>query len=114
MRKKSTYLYFLAVIAIIVAVGYIMNISVIKSITNSVISALSNPWIYAGGAVSAFIFTGNKYYWLINIVAGLVVALAIQFFVVGGSIVLFTIFIRTLAFLCIVYLLNLIRILVTK
>lgn len=114
MRKKSTYLYFLALVTILVAAAFALNITVIKSAVHTLFSMISNPWVCAAGAISAFIFTGNKYYWLVNIAVALIVSLLIQFFVINGGFATYTILIRALAFLSIVYLLNLIRVLIAK
>lgn len=114
MRKKSTYLYFLAVAAIIIAAAFVLNISVIKSAVRSVLTMIANPWVCTAGAVSAFIFTGSKYYWLINIAAALIVSLIIQFLVLNAAFAPYAVLMRALAFLGIVYILNLIRILFTK
>lgn len=114
MRKKSAYLYFLAVAAILIAAAFVLNISFIKSAVHSVLHMVSSPWVCAAAAVSAFIFTGNKHYWLVNIAVALIVAVLIQFFIIGGSFVPYTILMRALAFLCIVYVLNLVRVLFTR
>lgn len=114
MRKKSSYLYFLATIIILIAAAFALNISVIKTLTHSVLTMATSPWVCAVAAISAFIFTGNKHYWLINTAAAVIAAIAIQFFIIGGSLVLMIILARVLAFLAIVYILNLLKILIVK
>lgn len=114
MRKKSTYLYFLAAIIILIAAAFALNISVIKTLTHSVLTMAASPWVCAVAAISAFIFTGNKHYWLINAATAVIAAIAIQFFIIDGNLVFMTILARALAFLTIVYLLNLLKILIVK
>lgn len=114
MRKKSTYLYLLTAIIIIIAIGFIMNISQIKSVTNTTLTMMTSPWVCAAAAICAFIFIGNKNYWLINGGCAFIASLAIQFLVIGSGAGLYTILVRALAFLIVVYLLNLIKILFTK
>lgn len=114
MRKKSTYLYVLAAVAIIIAAGFIMNIALIKSAALSVFNMLPNPWVFGPAAVCAFIFMGSGRYWLINIGCALITALAVQYLVIGGGAGVYTIAYRTLAFLSVVYVLNLGKLLITK
>lgn len=114
MRKKSTYLYFMAAIVILIAAAFALNISIIKSTVHSIFTMTMSPWVCATAAISAFIFTGNKHYWLISAATAVIAAIAIQFFIIGGSLVFMTILARALAFLAIVYILNLIKILIVK
>lgn len=114
MRKKSTYLYFLAIIIAIIAVGFVMNVGEIKAVTHSVFAMAINPWVCATAAISAFIFTGNKNYWLFNTGCALITSIIIQFLIIGSGAGLYIIAVRALAFLTIVYLLNLIKIIFAK
>ncbi len=114
MRKKSTYLYFLALIVILVAAGYALNIHLIKNAAIAIIKNMKDLWICASAAVCAFIFMGNKHYWLINIGCGVIAALIMEIAVRGHSLGLYSLSIITLAFLGIVYLLNLVKVVFTK
>lgn len=114
MRKKSTYLYFLALIVILIAAAYALNIHFIKSAAHGIIRSAANPWICASAAVCAFIFMGNKHYWLINIGCALIAALIIELLVKGHHFGIYPLTISMLAFLSVVYLLNLIKVIFTK
>lgn len=114
MRKKSTYLVLLAIIAIMVAFAYILNIVIIKNIVSGVVSNIQSTWILALGAAAAFILTENKYYWFMNIACGVLVAVILQIFVYGGMVTFWLVLYKTLAFLTVVYILNLAKILITR
>ncbi len=114
MRKKSTYLVLLAVVAIVVAMAYILNIVMIKNIVSGVMTNIQSPWILALGAAAAFILTDNKYYWFMNIACGILAAVILQIFVYGGMVTFWVVLYKTLAFLVVVYILNLAKILITR
>lgn len=114
MRKKQTYIYTLIAVAIVILAGFILNIPQIKTSTMSILGQVSNPWIAVAAAISAFIFMGNKNYWLINAGTAIVVAILIQYLVIGHGIGLVAILYKATAFLVIVYILNLIRLIFGK
>lgn len=114
MRKKSTYLYFLAIIVILIAAGYALNIHLIKNATVSILKNMRDLWICASAAICAFIFMGNKHYWLINIGCAIIAALVIELLVKGHHLGIYSLSIIALAFLGIIYLLNLIKVVFTK
>lgn len=114
MRKKSTYLYFLALVVILIASAYALNIHFIKSATHSIMHAVANPWICVSAAASAFIFIGNKRYWLVNIGCAVIVAVILDLVVKGHHLSAYSLSISVLAFLSVVYILNLIKILISK
>lgn len=114
MRKKSTYLIVLAIIAIAVALGYILNIAIIKNIISGIIGNISSPWILGLSAACAFILTDNKYYWIMNIVCAIMSAVILQIFIYGGVVTFWPVLYKTLAFLSVVYILNLAKIVITR
>lgn len=114
MRKKSTYLILLAIIAIVVALGYILNIAMIKNIVSGTTASISTPWILALSAACAFILTDNKYYWIMNIICAIMAAVILQIFVYGGAVTFWPVLYKTLAFLSVVYILNLAKIIITR
>ena len=114
MRKKSTYLYFLALIGILIAAGYALNIHLIKNATVAIIKNMKDLWICASAAICAFIFMGNKHYWLINIGCAIIAALVMELIVRGHHLGIYSLSIIALAFLAIIYLLNLIKVVFTK
>lgn len=114
MSKTKSYLYILAALVIIMVVGYVLNISLIKSACSTVLANAGNPWISVSAAVCAFIFYGNKNYWLVMAACALTVSLPYQFILVSHHAVLLTILLRALTFLIIVYLMNLLKLLINK
>ena len=114
MRSKSTYLWLLAILAIVIAVSYALNIAIVKSIVAGTVASITSPWILALSAAAAFILTDNKYYWIMNIACAVIAAVILQIFVFGGVVGFWVVLYKTLAFLTVVYILNLIKILITK
>jgi len=114
MSKKQTYLFLLAMGLVLIFVGQFMHISYINQTVNSTWSWLKNPLIFGPAAVCAFIFINNSKYWMINTGIALVVSLVIQYFVVKGSGSLYIILIRAFAFLVVIYLMNLIKVILDK
>ena len=114
MSKKQTYLFLLAMGLLLVLVGHFMHIGYINRITNSTWTWMQSPYIFVPAAVCAFIFMNNKRYWMINTCAALIAALVIQFFVTKGTLIVDIILIRAFAFLVVVYLLNLIKVILDK
>ena len=112
--KKQHYLYVLAAIIITIAVGYMMHIHFIKSISHQTAHMMFSAYVCIPAAVCAFIFLNNKHYWLLNIAAALITALVIQYGIIGGGAGVITILSRALAFLAIVYLLNLVTVILNK
>lgn len=114
MRKKSSYLYLLAIIIITIAAAYTLNIHFIKNATQEIFYKSQMPFIYITAAVCAFIFTGNKRYWLANIACSVATALIVELLIKGHGFSIYTTVIEMFAFLNIVYLLNLAKALITK
>ncbi len=114
MRSKSAYLWLLAIMAILIILSFAFNIVMIKDIFFGTIKNLGNTWILALSAASAFVFTGNRYYWLINIACAVIVAVVLNIFVLGAAVTLISVLYKSLAFLLVVYALNLVKLLITK
>ncbi|MBR1605097.1 MAG: hypothetical protein IJ660_03195 [Alphaproteobacteria bacterium] len=114
MTKKQTYLFLLAMGLLIIMAAHFMHISYVNHLVNSTWKWMQSPLVFGPAAICAFVFMNNKRYWMINIAAALIVSLVIQFFVVKGSLVVDAVLIRGFAFLVIVYLLNLIKVILDK
>lgn len=114
MSKRQTYLFILAMGLILILIGQFMHISYINSVVKNTIRWVESPYIFAPAAVCAFVFMNNGKYWMINIGAALIMSLIIQFVIVksGGSLYIFLI--RSFAFIVVVYLLNLIKVILDK
>ena len=65
-------------------------------------------------AVCAFIFLGNKNYWLIMLGCAIAAAFIIQFVIVGHGAEALVIAARATTFLAIVFLMNFVKLLVNK
>lgn len=114
MSKKQSYLFLFAMGLLLILVGHFMHISHLNHFVNRTWNWMQNPYIVVPAAVCAFIFINNKRYWMINTCVAVIASLVIQYFVVKGSFVIETILIRAFAFLVIIYLLNLIKIILDK
>ena len=114
MSKKQTYLFLLAMGAIIIFIGKFMHFSNINMVVNNTWTWMQSPYIFIPAAICAFVFMSNKKYWLINTGIALIASLVVQYLVLNGGGTLFTILIRAFAYLVIVYLLNLIKIILDK
>ena len=109
MSKTKIYLIILAITIIAIAAGYIMNIQIIKTICASAIAYAKKPALSVTAAVCAFLFLGNKNYWLIIAGCAIVTSLTIQYLVIGHGAALFTVAVRACTFIAIVYLMNLVK-----
>lgn len=114
MSKKQTYLYILAAGIILILAGFFMHIHVITSAYHVTSKMVANPLVFGPAAVCAFIFMGNSRYWLINLCCALVASLVIQYFIIKHGAGIYTILYRALAFLVVVYFLNLLKVILTK
>lgn len=113
MKKKSA-LYILAGIICLIFAAFIFNIPVLKNLANNLFRMLENPYILISAVVCAFIFIGAKKYWLIIAGCAIIASIVIQFVVIGGYGSLYLIAVRALAFITVVYLLNLVKAIFTK
>ncbi len=114
MSKTKSYFTILAAAVIIIAAGYIMNISSVKSFTAQCLSYAGQNMLSVSAAVCAFIFLGNKNYWLIMFGCAVVAALIIQFVIVGHGAGIITLAARAVTFLAIVFLMNFIKLIINR
>ena len=114
MSKRQTYLFIFAMGLLLILIGHFMHISYINRLTSNTLVWIENPLIFGPAAVCAFIFMNNGKYWMINTGIALAASLLIQYLVVksGGS--LYIILVRAFAFLVVIYLLNLIKVILDK
>lgn len=109
MSKTKLYLLILAIAIITIAAGYILNIQIIKTVCASALVYAQKPALSVTAAVCAFLFVGNKNYWLIIAGCAIVTSLVIQYVVIGHGAAMFTVAVRACTFLAIVYLMNLVK-----
>ena len=114
MSKTKTYLYILAVAVLVIAAGYVMNISQIKSFFNLCLQFSQQNILSVTAAVCAFIFLGNKNYWLLIAGCAIATALVIQFVIIGHNAAYLVWAARIVTFLSIVFLMNFVKLLVNK
>ena len=114
MSKKQTYLFILAMGLILIFIGQFMHISYINKVTHNTWVWMQSPYIFAPAAVCAFVFMNNGKYWLINLAVAIIASLAIQFLVLKGGWSLYIILIRAFAFIVVVYLMNLVKVILDK
>ena len=108
--KKNTALYILAVVICLLLAAFVFHVPALRHLFHSLHGMLQSPYILVSAAVCAFLFINVKNYWLI--IAGC--ALIIQFAVIGHGAGLYTIAVRALAFVAVVYLLNLVKVIFAK
>ena len=114
MSKTKSYFSILIVAVAIIAIGYIMEIGSITSFTNKCLNYAGQNILSVSAAVCAFLFLGNKNYWLIIGACAVVAALIIQFILIGGGAGVITIAARAVTFIAIVFLMNFAKLLINK
>lgn len=112
--KKKTALYILAAAICIILAAFIFNIPTIKSACIATFGIMKSPYVIGAAAACAFIFISSKNYWLIITACAVVTSLIIQYGIIGSGAGLYTILYRALAFITIVYLLNLVKAILNK
>ena len=112
--KKNTYIVILGLALGIIALGYVLNIPQIVSLSNQTAKYVVSPYIFVPAAVLCFIFNNHKQYFLLMVAFALITALAVQFFVVGSLGGVYTILVRAFSFLVVVFFLNFLRTLFGK
>ena len=114
MSKSRHYFWILAAALIVLGIGFTMRIPEITNPAYATAAHATNPWILVVAAISAFLLGNFRHYWIAVIVTGLITAVCIHLFVLNGTLDTYTTLYRTLAFTCIVYLLNLVRLIFSR
>lgn len=114
MSRKQSYLTILAITICVILAGILMHIEEINTIVQATMAAMKDPRISITAAVSAFIFMGKSNYWLYITVLGLITGFVVQYFLIKGGINITIIAYRAFAFVVVVYLLNLVKLLFNK
>lgn len=112
--KKNTALYILAIIICLLLAAFVFHIPALKQLVHSIYSMIQSPYILISAAVCAFLFINTRNYWLIISGCGIVASLIIQFAIIGHGAGIYTLAVRALAFITVVYLLNLVKVIFTK
>lgn len=105
MSRKKLYFTILIAALIVIAAGILLNIKPI-AVTIGLMKGMIDEWqIWASAVVCAFIFSRYKHYWLIMLVCAFVTAMVIQvfFFTPLISVDFYTVCVRALLFICIVF-----------
>lgn len=114
MGKIKSYLYVIAVISIVVISGYFMNIGEINTFFNMCLRFVQQNMLSVTAAVCAFVFLGNKNYWLIIAGCAVITAAIIHFFVIGHNVSGLAWCARIVSFVAIVFLMNFAKLLINK
>lgn len=114
MSKTKSYFTITIAAIIAIAAGFVFEIGAITSFTYKCLSYAKENVLSVSAAVCAFIFLGNKNYWLIIAACAVVAALLIQFVVIGGSAGLISLAARAVTFMAIVFLMNFVKLLINK
>ncbi len=114
MSKTKTYMTILVAAIAIIVIGFIMNINMIKSFVMMCFEFAGNNIQSVAAAICAFIFLGNKNYWLIMLGCAIITALAVQVVVMGQSAGILILTARVVTFMAIVFLMNFAKLLINK
>lgn len=114
MGKLRTYLYTIAIAAVVIAAAFIVPIAPLKAFCLSCLGFAQQNLMIGAAAICAFIFLGNRNYWLIMGGCAIVTALVIQFGIIGHNAAVLTWAARIVAFMAIVYLMNFVRVLINR
>ena len=114
MSKTKSYFTILIAALVVIAIGFIMNINMIKSFVVMCFNFAGNNIQSVTAAVCAFIFLGNKNYWLIMLGCAIITALVVQIVVMGQSAGILILAARTATFMAIVFLMNFAKLLINK
>lgn len=114
MSKTKSYFTILIAALVVIAIGFIMNINMIKSFVVMCFNFAGNNIQSITAAVCAFIFLGNKNYWLIMLGCAIITALVVQIVVMGQSAGILILAARTVTFMAIVFLMNFAKLLINK
>ena len=111
MSRKKIYSMILFAAFILVVVGLLFNVKPI-AITLGVMGAMMEEWpIWVASVLCAFIFSQYKYYWPIMVICGFCASIIYQiyFFTPLVHAGFYTISVRALLFLCIVFVIDCLR-----
>ena len=118
MAKSRYYFWVLAFGLIILGVGFSMHITEITNPAQATLHYMRDPWILIIAAISAFLLGNFRHYWVAVIFTGLLAAIFhYPFHYENGfinSLEPYTIVFRVSAFVCVVYFLNLIRLIFSR
>ena len=114
MSKTKSYFTIIIAAIITIAIGFIFEIGTITSFTYKCLHYAKENILSVSAAICAFIFLGNKNYWLIIAACAIIAALIIQFVIIGGSAGLISLAARAVTFMAIVFLMNFVKLLINK
>ncbi|MBQ7285090.1 MAG: hypothetical protein IJW72_02420 [Alphaproteobacteria bacterium] len=114
MNKTKSYFTILIAVTAVIAVGYIFNIANIIYFTKQCLNYAGNNVIATSAAVCAFIFLGNKSYWLILSGCAAATSLLFQFVINGHGAGLITTLAQMATFLSLAFLMNLVKLIINK
>ena len=109
---KRNYLLVTAAVIVVLIAGYVLKIHEITSFAKRVFDLSLNYWILIPALILPFI-VGGKYYWIILAFLGLLCAVLVQVLVQHKANVNVNLtLMMTCAFLCIAFVVNLVRVLI--
>lgn len=105
MSRKNLYFTILIAALAIIAAGILFNIKPI-AVTVGLMKGMIDEWqIWASAIICAFVFSRCKHYWLVMLACAFVTSVIIQmfFFTPLISVDFYTVCVRALLFMCIVF-----------
>ena len=114
MSKTRTYLYIMAFAIVVIALGFILNVGLIKSFSLLCLKFAEQNAVAVTAAVCAFLFLGRANYWLVIIGCAVITALVIQFVMIGHNADVLTWAARISTFVAIVFVMNFVRLIINR
>lgn len=111
MSRKKLYFTILIAALILVAAAFLLNIKPI-AVTLGVMRGMINEWpVWISAVICAFVFSKFKNYWLVMLVCAFATSCAVQAFLFSPLIKagFYTISVRALLFMCIVFIIDYLR-----
>ncbi|MBR1648070.1 MAG: hypothetical protein IJ689_00550 [Alphaproteobacteria bacterium] len=105
MSRKKIYFSILIGALVLVAAAFLANIKPLV-VTLGVMKGMANEWqVWAAAIFCAFVFSKYKHYWIVMLVCALVTSLVYQIYLFTPLIKVdfYTICVRSLLFMCIVF-----------
>ena len=114
MPRIRAYIYIMAFAIVVIALGFLMNISQIKSFSLLCWNFAQQNALSVTAAVCAFLCLGRANYWFVILGCAIVTALVIQFVIIGHNAAVLTWAARIVTFMAIVFVMNFARLIINR
>jgi len=114
MPRMKAYIYIMAFAIVVVALGFLMNISQIKSFSLLCWELAQQNSLSVTAAVCAFLCLGRSNYWTVIAGCAVITALVIQFAIIGHNAAVLTWAARIVTFMAIVFVMDFARLVINR